>query len=329
MQLCRLTSASFHGSGQPLGVETRRTPANSRYDRNMSAQPMNARSWKPTLSLRPFVSEFAFRDERFDKGQKYTPLTARIDCFLQFYFKSRYRVVNVSSGAIHLAPRSVLVGPHTQRREDLLCAGHLRIFTIRFSAIGFRALFGIPARLIADYANHADSVLGASFRELEDRLASTTVEQMPVVADAFLSCQLGRRNMPPDGGVAGKLVRSLQISHGTVPIGQIGALHGLSVRQIERIFLEHVGLTPKVFGRLARLKRALALGEMETALDWAGIAAASGYFDQAHMIREFRTFNGATPVQFEAMKRRGRIYSHEKSNDVAFVQSHSRHETLA
>ena len=199
MQLCRLTSASFHGSGQPLGVETRRTPANSRYDRNMSAQPMNARSWKPTLSLRPFVSEFAFRDERFDKGQKYTPLTARIDCFLQFYFKSRYRVVNVSSGAIHLAPRSVLVGPHTQRREDLLCAGHLRIFTIRFSAIGFRALFGIPARLIADYANHADSVLGASFRELEDRLASTTVEQMPVVADAFLSCQLGRRNMPPDG----------------------------------------------------------------------------------------------------------------------------------
>jgi len=57
------------------------------------------------------------------------------------------------------------------------------------------------------------------------------------------------------------------------------------------------------------LKRALALGEMETALDWAGIAAASGYFDQAHMIREFRTFNGATPVQFEAMKRRGRIYS--------------------
>jgi hypothetical protein len=47
------------------------------------------------------------------------------------------------------------------------------------------------------------------------------------------------------------------------------------------------------------------------------------------MIREFRTFNGATPVQFEAMKRRGRIYSREKSNDVAFVQSHSRHETLA
>jgi len=184
---------------------------------------MNARSWKPTWSLRPFVSEFAFRDERFDKGQKYS-IAARIDCFLQFYFKSRYRVVNVSSGAIHLAPRSLLVGPHTQRREDFALRRTSQDIYDPVLCNRLRALFGIPARLIADYANHADSVLGASFRELEDRLASTTVEQMPVVADAFLSCQLGRRNMPQDGGVAGKLVASLQISHGTVPIGQIGGV---------------------------------------------------------------------------------------------------------
>ena len=289
----------------------------------MLAQPMNARSWKPNLSLRPFVSEFAFRDERLDNAQRYTPLPARSDCFLQFYFKNRYRVVSVSSGAVHLAPRCVLVGPHTQRREDLLCAGHLRMFTIRFSAIGFRALFGIPARLISDYADHADSVLGAALREWEDRLAAATVEQMPVVAEAFLLRELGRRSSIPDGGVAGKLVRSLQVSHGGVPISQIGARHGLSVRRIERTFLEHVGLTPKVFGRLARLKRALALGEMATVPDWADIATLSGYFDQAHMIREFRTLNGATPLQFEAMRRRGTVFPRENSSDVAFVQSHT------
>jgi AraC-like DNA-binding protein len=253
------------------------------------------------------VSEFAFREERIGQAEKYIPLSARSDCFLQFYFKDQYRVLNVSSGAIHLAPRCVLVGPHTQRREDLLCTGYLRMFTIRFSAIGFRTLFGIPARLIADYADPADAVLGASLREFEDRLASSTLEQMPIVAEAFLLRQREGNHHLHGSEVAGNLVRSLQTSHGDLPIRHLGELYGLSVRQIERTFLEHVGLTPKVFGRLARLKRALALGEIATAPDWADIAARSGYFDQAHMIREFRTFNGATPVQFAAIKRRGSL----------------------
>lgn len=278
----------------------------------MSSETVRERSWKPIEGLLPFVTEFALRDEDFGKVKRYRPLSARSDCFIQFYFEDRYHVVDVSSGNIHLAPRCVLVGPHTRRREDLLYTGHLRTFTIRFSAVGFRALFGVPARLIADYANPADSVLGASFCELEDRLASSATEQMPVVASEFLLRQLMSRGLLPDGRICRRLVQSLQLSHGAVSIAQLGALHGLSVRQIERTFLEHVGLAPKIFGRLTRLKWALKLGEREAAPDWAGIAAGAGYFDQAHMIREFRAFNGATPVQFEAMKRRVRIDSENR-----------------
>ncbi len=97
--------------------------------------------------------------------------------------------------------------------------------------------------------------------------------------------------------------------------------HGLSVRQVERIFLEHVGMTPKVFGRLARLKTAMRLSAATATPDWAEVAAAAGYFDQSHMVREYRALNGATPVEFRALGRRASEYHVRDEGDVAFVLS--------
>jgi hypothetical protein len=118
----------------------------------MLRKPAFSRLWKPCALLAPFVEEFSLREDRLGTMQIYNPLPAREDCFLQFYFVDRYRVVTVANGAVHRAPRCVLVGPHTRRREDLIWTGHLKLFTIRFSAVGFRALFGIPAREICDVA---------------------------------------------------------------------------------------------------------------------------------------------------------------------------------
>lgn len=284
-------------------------------------KPSFGRMWKPCAVLAPFVEEFSLREDSLGTSQMYHPLPARENCFLQFYFADRYRVVTVANGAVHRAPRCVLVGPHTRRREDLIWTGHLKLFTIRFTAVGFRALFGTPARAICDVAESAEAVLGERVRELEERLATASDEALGSVAERFLLKQLLRHEGAMKGAVALRMVSTLRRRHGGNAVSALAMQHGLSVRQVERIFLEHVGMTPKVFGRLARLKTAMRLSAGPAMPDWAEVAIAAGYFDQSHMVREYRALNGATPVEFRALERRASEFRVRDAGGVAFVLS--------
>jgi AraC-like DNA-binding protein len=284
---------------------------------------MDQRTWRPGAALLPFVEEFGLREDRLGSVRIYNPLPARSDCFLQFYLEDRYQVVTVANGGVHLAPRCVLVGPHIRRREDLIWTGHLKMFTIRFTAVGFRALFGMPANAICNYAGSAQAVLGDAVVELENRLAESSDTELGLVAERYLLKRLKRSRATMDGGVAARIVRTLRARHGGVGVAEMAGRYGLSVRQVERVFQEQVGMSPKVFGRLERLKLAMAMGAKDARLDWAGVAAAAGYYDQSHMVREYRELNGATPVEFAALGRRAREYRGMVGSaaDVAFVLS--------
>jgi hypothetical protein len=137
---------------------------------SLVVRPMTVRRWKPCVELRPFVEAYGVREMEFGTKQAYVPLPARRDCFLEFYLQGFYRIVTVATGAEHWAPRCVLVGPSTHRREDLKLSGSLQVFSIRFSPVGFRALFGIPARLLRDQAMEAELVLGREIVEIHEQL---------------------------------------------------------------------------------------------------------------------------------------------------------------
>lgn len=70
---------------------------------------------------------------------------------------------------------------------------------------------------------------------------------------------------------------------------------GVSERHLRRVFRESVGVSPKTFAKLARFHRALRAACNDVHASWASIAAAAGYYDQAHLNAEFRTIAGVTP----------------------------------
>jgi AraC-like DNA-binding protein len=74
---------------------------------------------------------------------------------------------------------------------------------------------------------------------------------------------------------------------------------GLSERAFERRFAANVGLTPVRFRRLARLRTVLRLFS-EGARDWAALAAATGFSDQSHLVRDFQAFVGLSPAGWAA-----------------------------
>jgi AraC-like DNA-binding protein len=82
---------------------------------------------------------------------------------------------------------------------------------------------------------------------------------------------------------------------GSVTIEAMAHDAGVSRQHFSRRFREHLGITPKLYCRLARFHSGLAHAQSEGAVDWAQAALALGYADQSHMIAEFRQFSALTP----------------------------------
>lgn len=98
-------------------------------------------------------------------------------------------------------------------------------------------------------------------------------------------------------------VDELLATHGSVSVSRVAAQSGLSARQFRRKFSSHVGLSPKEFARLRRIRHAciLILAEQEAKL--AGVSHDGGYADQPHLTREFRGIFGSSPRLVEAYLR--------------------------
>jgi AraC-like DNA-binding protein len=71
---------------------------------------------------------------------------------------------------------------------------------------------------------------------------------------------------------------------------------GLSLRQFERRFLQQVGMSPKLFARIARFEAALDRMARFPSGSWTEVAQRLGYYDQMHMVHEFAGFTGETPT---------------------------------
>jgi AraC-like DNA-binding protein len=115
-----------------------------------------------------------------------------------------------------------------------------------------------------------------------------TFEQRAALLDEFL---LERLHEVKVRDPIGRAFDCLAMPGSSVRIGQMFAQTGLSPRQFERKCLERAGVTPKVMARIARFQKALQMKQAR-GQSWTQIAHSLDYFDQMHMIRDFRAFAG-------------------------------------
>jgi AraC-like DNA-binding protein len=175
-------------------------------------------------------------------------------------------------------------------------------FGVRFRP-GMASSFIPGAELLTDQIKPLDDLMGGAARGMSERLAeSGSLEKMAEVMD-----QLLRPLDPPD---AGQRVLC-QLESPEVALGRsldvAIAQSGLSVRHFRRLCLERAGVSPKYLSRILRFRKAAQKISGWNGLaqpSWADFAAASGYYDQAHFIREFQEFAGCTPGRFLQSRKR-------------------------
>jgi AraC-like DNA-binding protein len=192
-------------------------------------------------------------------------------------------------GGLHTSPALIT---HEGRQSGI---------QVGLSPLGARALLGLPAGELASLDVDAGDVLGPVAFELQERVrcAAGWRERFAIIDQLLL------RHLQPDRAPPPAVVlawRTLLDSRGSVTVRQLARETGWSSRHLQDRFREEVGLTPKAAGRVIRfdgarrtLQNQAARSELRSLAD---IAADSGYFDQAHLARDFRDLAGAPPSQW-------------------------------
>lgn len=170
---------------------------------------------------------------------------------------------------------------------------------VQFHPGGAAPFFGLPAPDLTDQSCSAVALWGDGGLRLFATLAHTAgVRNRLRVLEAALLARLPQA-YPCDPLVA-HIVRQTQQTHGKASVAAMTAALGLSERQLRNRFAPSVGLTPKRLARIVRLEQTLTLGDAQPQLAGAELAHLGGYFDQAHLSRDFRTLLGTTPAAWLA-----------------------------
>lgn len=232
-----------------------------------------------------------------------TSSTSAIAELLVNEFDSDMQRVAIPRPEVHLVVRfgpatpygldvSVL-GVREKAHRKLIRSGQ-RTVMARLQLGAHTAVLGAPASVLNGRIVALEDLWGdAAARRLCDRLAASsgTREAAAILQSAITErvASVPARNQHTQLALAS----AAMLANASVNV--VAGDLGVSARHLRRIFRETLGMSPKTFAKLTRFHRALRAARKVGHGSWASIAAMSGYYDQAHLIAEFRTLTGVTP----------------------------------
>ncbi len=197
--------------------------------------------------------------------------------------------------ALTAQPRALVTGQITGPLV-LVPQGAALVVGVRLAPWAAGPLLGLPMHELADAHAEAVEVFGEGARQLLERAAGAQSPESRLTA-----VERGLQTLLAAGREAANpiafAVDAIERSEGRVSLDRLTALTGLSARTLERRFLATVGVSPRLFASIRRFRGVFDRIERGEA-PGGGTAVASGYFDQAHMLRDFRRFAGQPPREF-------------------------------
>lgn len=177
-----------------------------------------------------------------------------------------------------------------------------RALGVMFRPGGFRPFLDRPVSAITDRALPVGDVLGARASALaRDLRAVDSAAGMAALANAFLAALVPSGTHPCEETI---VIAERIATDPTARVATVARDAGLSVRQLQRRFADHVGISPKAVIRRYRLLEAAERARTGGLVDWAAVAVSLGYSDQAHLARDFAAAIGMPPGRYAGLARR-------------------------
>lgn len=195
-----------------------------------------------------------------------------------------------ADGAPQLQPAALFAGQLT-RPLTLVVDGPVETIGVRFEPDGARDFFGASMKRATDRRLPLSQIHPVDVGALVRKLRSQDWERQSATAEDFVEALL------PTGKEKDPLVAEM-IS--LLAEGKPIAVGGLTLRQLQRRFVDRVGVSMREYRSILRFRR--VFDEIEARPDWAQSALAAGYFDQAQMARDFQRYLGCAASAWARQK---------------------------
>jgi AraC-like DNA-binding protein len=174
--------------------------------------------------------------------------------------------------------------------------GYVHLIGVRLRAGGAWPFLGIPLCEFTDQVLELETIFGREIEDLRDQLSEAPDDSRFDLLESWLVHRARSRTRPTRS--VSHALRVIESGLDAARISKIADTIGISHKHLLREFDRCVALTPKVFARLCAFQRVIRFVGQKAEVDWASTAVTCGYYDQAHLIHEFRAFSGLTPANY-------------------------------
>ena len=174
-------------------------------------------------------------------------------------------------------------------------AENIGILGVEFKTAAAFHFLGLPLKELTDTIVDIGDVLGRPGTELQERIADVAVPEKIRQVEHLLVSRLC--NSPGVETLVSRAVGAISASDGRIRIEDLCSEIGLSRRYLDMKFADQVGISPKALARIVRFQRIYKLLSQGQTLG-APQAVDDDYYDQAHLIKEFKQFTGYSPGLF-------------------------------
>lgn len=168
------------------------------------------------------------------------------------------------------------------------------MFGIRFKPGCARPFFNISMQELTDKTFPLAQIKKIDAGIITPHLILYQKKLIPGIMEKILKKIFVAKRFEKNVCLAASLIKS---NNGLKSIGDIADTLGFSKRHLERMFIDSVGLTPKLFSRIIRFQHANKILNSSKPNSLISVALSSGYYDQAHFCKEYKEFSGQTPFK--------------------------------
>ena len=249
----------------------------------------------PSPALAPYVKHYWLleTDSPIENTERIIP-TGNVQ---MLFYRGNPILLSSSQDSRRVNNQSVLCGQYVGYSE-LSFSGTIRILAVVFHTHSVSTFFRMPVSEFCNQKVSAGELGDRELKELEDRILYEADDRNCIcLVEHFL---LSRLNPPKEHNLERMLsaIRTINQRGGEVRISDLASSVYLSTKQFQRIFTGHIGISPKEFLRIVRFQHALYVLQSTPDISFSQLAYECGFYDQPHLINEFKVFSGYPPKEY-------------------------------
>ncbi len=247
---------------------------------------------RPTKPLSNFVKQYWGIENCVSTGKSY--LHRIVPCGmmeLMFFLNKKPQVQDAKK---EFTENAILSGHHASY-YDMNIRGNLSMFSVSFYPHGAMMFFDIPLEEFYNKNVPLRYFLKNS-AHIEEQLsnANTFDARVKIIEKQLLNLLIKNQKQYELKRISAN-IEAISRYGGAISTVKLAEMACLSRRQYERAFREHIGASPKQFNKVVRFQKALHIKQKDPGISLTSLAYDCGYYDQSHMINDFKSISGFSP----------------------------------